>query len=75
MQLQKKVLLAVSFDFLEDCNLDLDEGAVGVVEDTEAGKFYVVEVVRFADMEEAKFYAETVLLEHEEKLHFFDTVH
>ena len=35
----------MSFDFLDKCDLDLEEGAVGVIEDTKTGKIYVIEVV------------------------------
>ena len=75
MQLQKEVLSDVSFDFLDKCDLDLEEGAVGVIEDTKTGKIYVIEVVRFATLEEAETYAEGVLADHHAMSLITDTIH
>ena len=65
----------MSFDFLDKCDLDLEEGAVGVIEDTKTGKIYVIEVVRFATLEEAETYAEGVLADHYAMSLITDTIH
>ena len=65
----------MSFDFLDKCNLDLEEGAVGVIEDTKTGKIYVIEVVRFATRGEAETYAEGVLADHHAMALITDTIH
>ena len=65
----------MSFDFLDKCDLDLEEGAVGVIEDTKTGKIYVIEVVRFATLEEAETYAEGVLAAHRAMSLITDTNH
>ena len=64
-----------SFDFLDKCDLDLEEGAVGVIEDTKTGKIYVIEVVRFATLEEAETYAEGVLADQRAMSLITDTIH
>ena len=69
------MLSDVSFHFLDKCDLDLEEGAIGVIEDTKTGKIYVIEVVRFATLEEAETYAEGIVADHQAMSLITDTIH
>jgi hypothetical protein len=65
----------VSINFLETLDLAVDEGSVGVIEDTKMDRYYVVEVMRFETLDEAEEFAADLIKDHQEIEDFFATRH
>ena len=66
---------SVSNDFLDALDLDVDQGTVGVIEDTKLDRYYVVEVSRFETLDEAEEFAAEVMKDHQEIEDLFATRH
>ena len=65
----------MSNDFLDALDLDVDQGTVGVIEDTKLDRYYVVEVSRFETLDEAEEFAAEVIKDHQEIEDLFSTRH
>lgn len=65
----------MSNDFLDALDLDVDQGTVGVIEDTKLDRYYVVEVSRFETLDEAEEFAAEVIKDHQEIEDLFATWH
>lgn len=65
----------MSNDFLDALDLDVDQGTVGVIEDTKLDRYYVVEVSRFETLDEAEEFAAEVIKDHQEIEDLFATRH
>jgi len=65
----------VSNDFLDALDLDVDQGTVGVIEDTKLDRYYVVEVSRFETLDEAEEFAADLIKDHQEIEDLFATRH
>ncbi len=65
----------MSNDFLDALDLDVDQGTVGVIEDTKLDRYYVVEVSRFETLDEAEEFAADLIKDHQEIEDLFATRH
>lgn len=65
----------MSRDFLDTLDLDVDQGTVGVIEDTKLDRYYVVEVSRFETLDEAEEFAADLIKGHQEIDDLFATRH
>ncbi len=65
----------MSNDFLDALDLDVDQGTVGVIEDTKLDRYYVVEVSRFETLDEAEGFAADLIKDHQEIEDLFATRH
>ena len=65
----------MSINFLGTLDLAVDEGSVGVIEDTKMDRYYVVEVMRFETLDDAETYAADLIKDREEIDALFATRH